>query len=284
MRSNLFILSLVVLFISCHSTKKLPKQRELENISEGRLFKNIVENELNFQSLYSKKMDISLSTKKKSNSLKATMQMKKDSFICISMSASPLGINVARLLLTPDSIKFVNFHDKEYFISDYSYFSNRFDLNLSFDCFQRILSNYFFNFESCTSLNDRTKRYKFDKSGNNYLLYTLEEKALGRKLKKLYKKRRKNKEYSLILQEIQIDPDYFRPCFVSIKDIEEQIGLNVKYDDFKDFGGYLYPGKILFNLYMESDPVEVKIVFDRLEFDVKVESNFKISSKYKRIY
>ena len=57
-----------------------------------------------------------------------------------------------------------------------------------------------------------------------------------------------------------------------------------KYDDFKDFGGYLYPGKILFNLYMESDPIEVKIVFDRLEFDVKVEPNFKISSKYKRIY
>lgn len=284
MKNSCFIVLLFLLVLSCRSVKEIKvDQRVLENISERKLFRNIDLNKLNYNTLYSKKMSVTLITDKKSNSFKATMRIQRDSFIWVSLTA-PLGIEVARLLLTPDSIKFINSHNKEYFLSDYSYFEEKFDISLSFSCIQQIFTNQFFNFETCTSSEHKVKRYKFDKSGNNYLLYTLEEKALGRKLKRLYKMRQKNKEYSLILQKIEVDPVHFRPCTVSIEDVEEQMGMSVRYKEFNDFQNHLFPEEMVFKIFAENGRMELGIVFNRLEFDVEVEPNFKISNKYKRIY
>ncbi len=257
--------------------------RDLPNITEGKLFKNINSNELEYNTIYAKKVDLTLKDNKTSHDLKAILRIQRDSFIWVSVSG-PLGVDVARLLLTPDSVKFVSPREKKYFISDYSYFAERFDVGLTFDCFQRILTNQFFDFESCTTEVDRGRRYKLDKTDSDYVLYTLEEKALGRKLRKLYKKRKKNKEFSLVLQKIHINPDCFRPNAVSIEDLEENVGMSVQYKKIKDFDGHLFPGKIVFKAFSDTVNWEVELNFDRLEFDVEVSSNFKISSKYKRMY
>ena len=194
MRSSCVFLLVLLCLVSCRSVKEVTEsRRDLPNITEGKLFKNIISNELDYNTIYAKKVDLFLKDSKSSHSLKAILRIQRDSFIWISVSAS-LGVDVARLLLTPDSVKFVSPREKKYFVSDYSYFAERFDVGLTFDCFQRILTNQFFDFESCTTETARGKRYKFDRSGNDYVLYSLEEKALGRKLKKLYKKRRKNYE------------------------------------------------------------------------------------------
>ena len=51
-----------------------------------------------------------------------------------------------------------------------------------------------------------------------YELSTVEERAISRKIKKFYKKKRKNKDFMLVLQRILIDPEYFRPVKVSVED------------------------------------------------------------------
>ena len=207
MRSSFVVLLLFVCLVSCRSAKTVVKEKvELPNVTEGRLFKNVVDSALYFNTLYAKKIDLTLRDGEKENTLKAMLRIQRDSFIWVSVTA-PLGIEVARVLFTPDSIKFISPREKEYFLSDYSYFSEKFDVDLTFDCFQKILSNHFFDFTSCTSLVDRNKRYKLDKSGDDYVLYSLEEKAIGRKLKRLYKKKRKNKEFTLVLQKVHINPD-----------------------------------------------------------------------------
>lgn len=284
MRNSLIFILVLVLFASCKSVKKVVEvKRELPNITEARLLRNVYFNELDYNTIYAKKVDLILKEKKKSHSLKAIMRIQRDSFIWVSVTA-PMGIEVARILLTPDSVKFINPREKKYFISDYNYFIDRFDVGFTYDCFQRILTNCFFDFESCTSEVDRGKRFKFDKSGNDYLLYTLEERALGRKLRKLYKKKRKNKEFSVILQKIHVDPDCFRPKLVSIEDMDEKVGMSVKYKNIKDFEGKLFPEKIVFNVFTDDGKWEVQLDFGRLEFDVEVSPNFKISSKYQRMY
>lgn len=284
MKINWVIVLVLFSFFSCRSVKETQvEQRELHNLSERKLFRNIAYNELNYNTMYAKRMAVSLQTEESSNNFKAIMRMERDSFIWVSLTA-PLGIEVARLLLTPDSIKFINSHEKKYFLSDYTYFEEKFGVELGFECIQKMLANQFFNFESCVSSEQKTKRYKFDKKGNNYLLYTLEERALNRKMKKLYKKRQKNKEYSLILQQIEIDPDCFRPCKVSIEDVEEGMGISINYKDFKDFEGKLFPDKLFFKLFSGAKMITVGITCSRLEFDIPVEPSFRISSKYKRVY
>ncbi len=284
MRSSFVVLLLFVCLVSCRSAKTVVKEKvELPNVTEGRLFKNVVDSALDFNTLYAKKIDLTLRDGKKENTLKAMLRIQRDSFIWVSVTA-PLGIEVARVLFTPDSIKFISPREKEYFLSDYSYFSDKFDVDLTFDCFQKILSNHFFDFTSCTSLVDRNKRYKLDKSGDDYVLYSLEEKAIGRKLKRLYKKKRKNKEFTLVLQKVHINPENFRPNLISIEDLEEKIGVSVNYERFNRFGERLFPSRLIFKLFSKTDDIEVTMDFSRLEFDVDVSPSFKISSKYKRIY
>ena len=284
MRNSLVFILLLVCLASCRSTRTMVKEEvELPHISESKLFKNIADSALDFETLYAKKIDLTLRDKEKSHSLKAILRVQRDSFIWISVTA-PLGVEVARALFTQDSVKFISPREKEYLLSDYSVFSEKFDVDLNFNCLQRILTNQFFDFTSCTSSVDRNKRYKFDKSGEDYVLYSLEQRAIGRKLKRLYKRKRKNKEFTLVMQKVHVNPMNFRPNTVSIEDLEEELEVSVRYARFKDFEGKLFPERLVFKLLSDTDDLELTLDFTRLEFDVKISPSFRISNKYKRIY
>lgn len=268
--------------VSCRSVKSIVEHKDLPYITENKLLKNIYANELNYNTLYAKRLDVSIIQKGESNSFKASLKIRRDSFIQVSVTA-PLGIELARVLLTPDSVKFVSPFGKKYFTSDYRYFSDKFDANVSYDCFQKILTNTFFNIENCNGGDLKERKYKFERTNENYVLSTVEEKALSRKIKKLYKKKKKNKEYVLIMQKIEINPEWFRPVSMAVEDMDEHVGVSVDYKNFKDFGGKIFPEKIVFNLFSGEGKTNLEIGFSKLEFDVDVEPSFKISSKYKRI-
>ena len=278
----LLVLSVSFSLFSCRSVQKLTLQEEVPNITENKLMKNIVANELDFNSLYAKRIDVSLTQGGETTSLRGTLKMQKDNFIQITLSA-PLGIEVGRVLLTRDSVKFMDSFHKKYFLSDYKYFYNKFDANLSYDCFQKILTNTFFNIESCANEEQKEKKYKIEKGVNSYILSTLEEKAISRKIKKLYRKKRKNKDFALILQKIQIDSKSFRPLSVSVEDVEEETGISVDYINFQDFEGKFFPEKIRFSLSSDEKNISLEIKFSRLEFNTEVEPNFRISPKYKQM-
>lgn len=275
----LFIISLTL--ASCRTAIKLVEKKEVPPITENKLFKNIEFNELEYKTLFVKRMDISIENKKGSNNFKASLKIQKDNFIQLSVTA-PLGIEVARVLLTNDSIKFIDVYHKKYFVTDYEYLNEKYDVRIGYDCIQNLLTNTFFNFESCSGL-EKNKKYKLDRISEGYELSSLEEKALGRKIKKLYKKRRKNKDFILILQKILIDPQSYRPLMMSMEDVDEDMGVAVKYKNFKDFSGKIFPEKMEFILEFDQEKIKVEVKFQKIEFDVPMESNFRISSKYKLI-
>jgi hypothetical protein len=288
MSNKIYLFFIFIFFISCGSKKEIPvAYNELENISESRLFKNITLNQLEYNTMYSKKMNVILDIRGNIKSFKATMRVYKDNFIWLSMKAS-LGIEVGRILLTPDSVRFINLHDKTYFISDYSYFGERYGINITFNDIQKILSNHFFNFDVYSLQGKPSKKYKLDRKDRYYLLYTLEESSIDKQLKKLYKKKLKNKEFSLILQKVKIDPLFFRPSSISIEDLDEKIEFEVSYGDFKIFDNPIslnsfFPTKISFSLFSQEEKLSLKIEIDKLEFNVPIEPSFKIPDKYKKI-
>lgn len=266
---------------SCRTIRQVAEKKTIPPITENKLLKNIESNELKYTTLYAKRIDISLTNKKESNNFRASLKIHKDNFIQVSVTA-PLGIEVARILLTRDSIKIADIYHKKYFLTDYNYFYDKFDARINFECVQKILTNTFFNIESCAE-GGKVKKYKLDRTDQGYELSSVEEKALSRKIKKLYKKKRKNKDYILILQKILIDPENFRPLSLSVEDLEEDMGVSVRYENIKEFSGKNFPEKILFELFSEQNKTILGIKFLKLEFDIPVEPNFKISSKYKRI-
>lgn len=184
--------------------------------------------------------------------------------------------------MTKDSIKFVDTYHKKFFVADYDYFYDKFDVRVSFDCVEKIITNAFFDFQDCAGLG-KEKKYKLDKTELGYELSTVEERAISRKIKKFYKKKRKNKDFMLVLQRILIDPEYFRPVKVSVEDLDEDMSVSVNYGAFKQFSEKNFPEKIVFQLAVGNNKTSLELKFLKIDFDVPLEPNFKISPKFKRI-
>ena len=84
MRSSCVLLLILLCFVSCRSVKEITEnRRDLPNITEGKLFKNIISNELDYNTIYAKKVDLSLKDNKNSHSLKAILRIQRDSFIWV---------------------------------------------------------------------------------------------------------------------------------------------------------------------------------------------------------
>ena len=231
---HIFLLIIVVVsIVSCRSAKQIAVKKNIPSITEGRLLKNIENNELEYSTLFAKKMDISYKDGKGSNSLKASLKIKRDSFIQANVTA-PLGIGVARILLTKDSIKFVDTYHKNFFVADYDYFYDKFDVRVSFDCVEKIITNAFFDFQDCAGLG-KEKKYKLDKTELGYELSTVE------------------------------------------------MSVSVNYGAFKQFSEKNFPEKIVFQLAVGNNKTSLELKFLKIDFDVPLEPNFKISPKFKRI-
>lgn len=283
MVNKLFWLLLVsVLMFSCRTAKQVVTEKDIPLMTEHKLLKQIESNRLNDSTLFAKRIDVSFTDGENSDNFKASLKISRDSFMQISLTA-PLGIEVARILLTQDSIKFVDVYHKKYFLADYDYFNQRYDVSLTYDFLQNIFTNTFSDFTLLDESNLRTKRYKLDRTEMGYKLWTVDKKNAGKKLKKFYKQSGSERDEIILLQEILIDPTYFRPLSMSQKDLNEGVGISVRYENFVRFGEELFPEKMRFTLFSKKSNMDLNLKFQRMEFNVPVEPNFRILSKYKRM-
>lgn len=278
-----FLFGLLVVFLSsCRSIKETVVEKEVMNISEGKLYKNLELNELDYNTLYAKKVDVSVDINGKRNNLKGILKIERDSFIWMSVTA-PLGIEIARVLLTQDSVKFVDSYNKKYLLTDYGFFYNEFGINLGFNCIQRILTNAYLNLDDCNQNNLKSGKFKFEKTDRDYVLSNVQKRTLNRKLKKFFKKKSKNKDFALVLQKLHIEPDYFRPYKLTVEDLDEDMKISADYSHFKAYENKIFPEKLVFELFFEENKIKLELGFTRLEFNIKVNSNLRIPSKYKNI-
>ena len=271
-----------VLMFSCRTAKQVVTEKDIPLMTEHKLLKQIESNRLNDSTLFAKRIDVSFTDGENSDNFKASLKISRDSFMQISLTA-PLGIEVARILLTQDSIKFVDVYHKKYFLADYDYFNQRYDVSLTYDFLQNIFTNTFSDFTLLGESNLRTKRYKLDRTEMGYKLWTVDKKNAGKKLKKFYKQSGSERDEMILLQEILIDPTYFRPLSMSLKDLNEGVGISVRYENFVRFGEELFPEKMRFTLFSKKSNMDLNLKFQRMEFNVPVEPNFRILSKYKRM-
>ena len=271
-----------VLMFSCRTAKQVVTEKDIPLMTEHKLLKQIESNRLNDSTLFAKRIDVSFTDGENSDNFKASLKISRDSFMQISLTA-PLGIEVARILLTQDSIKFVDVYHKKYFLADYDYFNQRYDVSLTYDFLQNIFTNTFSDFTLLDESNLRTKRYKLDRTEMGYKLWTVDKKNAGKKLKKFYKQSGSERDEIILLQEILIDPTYFRPLSMSLKDLNEGVGISVRYENFVKFGEELFPEKMRFTLFSKKSNMDLNLKFQRMEFNVPVEPNFRILSKYKRM-
>ncbi|MBK7856213.1 MAG: DUF4292 domain-containing protein [Bacteroidetes bacterium] len=105
--------------------------------------------------------------------------MRRDSVIWISISPA-LGIEVARVLITKDSVKVIDRLSNKYKLTDYKYLNDLLRMNVDFDIIQGVLTGNLFSYKRnrLSSVYLEDKYYILSSLGKRKLKRSLEEKTL----------------------------------------------------------------------------------------------------------
>lgn len=280
---NKYRTSFIILFIffagfvaSCSAPRKVvthvpapvkeAKEEKKEMVDE--IFFNLKKHELNYQTLSLNFSAIFIENNKKT-SLKGQCRMVKDSAIWISISPA-LGIEMVRILITPDSIKLMNRIEKTYFISDFQYINSFINNAVDFDMLQSlIIGNDLSYYE-----NDK---FKAEIDNQEYKLSTI-----GRqKLKKYI--RHENEALIVLVQNLWLDLENFKIKKLSLKEIKsENKKMEAEYSSFVLSGEQLFPSKVKYHLDAEK-LIDIEVNYTKVRVNDHPGISFRIPESYEPV-
>lgn len=248
MKTKIACIVITTLFLmsSCSSEKEVMRSN-LRTYNANHLVREINENSFDYESLQAK-LDIKFKDERNSLGLKGQLRMQKDSLIWISLSMK-LGIEVARVMVTDDSIKFINRSNRTYLSESLDNIKEMLPIDASMSYIQNILVGN-------DSQLKRSDRYKTSIDND---LYKLESSRDG-----------------LLMKQLWIIPETFRISRYEINSI------SLLYDKFDNIDGKILPKKIIFETN-DSSNIKIEIDYSEIKTEEKLDFPFNISKKYNKI-
>lgn len=262
-------ISLLLFQISCSTTRKTIKE-PLKERGASYLVREMKKAELNFDTFSAKAKASVTIGKGNATNFTAQIRIKKDSLIWLSVSAT-IGIEVARVMITPDSVFFFNRLQKNYFTGQTSMLSELFQTNLDYDMLQSLLIG-----------NDLSY---YENIGFKASIDRLEYKLTAANRQKVKKEIKKSENQSLYVQHIWLNPDNFKISQINIKEYAEYIDnrtLSVSYGNFVPVDAQRVPSSLQMNLNSDQN-IQLKLSYSNMNIDEKLSFPFKIPDKYSKI-
>ena len=262
----LFTGSLLLFNSGCKTSRSIIKKPIKEEGPEY-LFDKLKDNELQF-TWFSAKINVELLIDKKKTSFKGQIRIKKDSLIWVSFSPA-LGIEVARLMISEDSVKYINRLNNTYFVGDYQFLNDFLETSIDFDVLQSFIIGNDFQYYDI-------EKFRASIDAMEYRLST----AARQKLKKYVKK---HEVPQVFLQNIWLNPENFKITQVNIRELDQQTRkLEAYYEEFEDVDGQLFPGKMIFDI-SAGENITVDVRFSRIDIKEALRFPFNIPDRYERI-
>ena len=267
LQAKYFILFLLISFYACKQHEEVSKEK-LEHFSAKELVENLDKNEFQFKSI-STKAEIEF-VDEKSTSFKAHLRVQKDSVIWISIT--PLfGIEMARVMITQDSVMLMNRVKSEYFKGDFAYINKMFNVELDFEMLQALLVGNSIEFEKNNKI-----RTAIDRKNRRYFIGTEKKRKVKKDLKK---EKEKIKEQSQI---IWLAPNTYKIVELLIMDPNKDQSLTSKFSNHEELNNQLFPYKLQFNIKAKKE-LAINVKYNKVTLDKELTFSFKIPSKYEQI-
>lgn len=278
------LLILAIGFSSCKTTRVVPRG-EAKPISTGKLLKKVEENSFNYESFTIKRISCQYSSNSSKATFKINLKALKDEKILVSISK--LNIPVGRVLLTPDSVKYVNYIDRNYFVDDYTYLSDFLNIDLDFATIQSILSNNAFSYRNDPKDKDFKTFESYVESGM-YVLQSEKERKIFKmdekgKTGKIERRLKRLDDDALILQKMYFDPSNFDLTKLLIVDKTNDRTMEMNFGDFEKINQKDYPGSIDMSFVSEDENVSLKIRMNGFSTEEIGSLNLNIPEKYEQI-
>ena len=250
---------------SCKS-KKHVLRTSLKEHGFSYLYSRMLANQIQFDYL-SASFSLSYQQDKNKTNLKGQLRMKSDSMFWLSITPL-LGIEAARVMITNDSIKFLNRLNKSYFVGKFSLVDSLLNTAIDFSLLQSLIVG-----------NDLTQYdvNKFRSSVDNGMYrMTIRER---RKIKRYI--RQGEIDTKVLVQQIWLDPDTYRITRIDVKEQgeDENNKLMVFYSDYIDIGDQLFPSKIRIEIKSHKSII-IDVDFNKVNIEKSLKFPFNIPRKY----
>ena len=212
------------------------------------------------------KAAVAFENSKMSDSFKMLIRMKTDSVIWIS--ATYYSIEVARFLITPDTVKMIDRKGDQFYIGNFSYLNEKFNVNLSFELLQSVLIG------NSIGISDTTKVHSFAERG----LYHLSTMKKGQ----MRRIEQGTRNINDIAYRNSIDPETFKIKELSVFDLRSQQSMQVVYKEFKEVGDELLPVKMAMDV-LSKDVTKITVSYSKIGNQGPYKTSFRIPEKYVRI-
>lgn len=271
---------------SCRSTRVATRTAEIvKPMGTNKLIRNIENNVFDYRHLSIKRISCQFDNGKSKTSFKASIQADKDKQIVVMLSK--LNIPVGRVWLTPDSVKFINYLEKTYFLDDYSYLSSILDMDLDFQTIHAIVSNNIFSL-SDEKRDKEIKDYEAKIDSGMYVLESVKKQKIRKENPKMSERRQARKARKIVpdspvKQTIYIDPVTFKLRKIKLVDTANSRNLNIDFSDFEQVDKQLYPGQMLLNFTNPDSFMQLHIRFAGFSTEKEKDIRFKVPERYTRI-
>jgi len=291
--------TLVIIVMSamsaCRKPKEVVRETPVKNRTAGYLLKRYSENKYAFDWL-GMKVDASFGTEDNSDNFKATIRMRKDSAIWVSIVPA-LGIEMIRVMITPDSLKYLSKipENKFYYTGGFDEIGRLIGIDFDFEMLQDLLVG------NAIGLEKDEQRFRSEIDDNDYLLISKYRRKVRRVVgvddRKLegdtilvnpddprFRRtaKRTDEEDGLIISRYWLEPAGFRLVKSVFNDLLRQRTMEIGYEDFQPDGEQYYPAKC--RLVMSSTQVrqEMRYEITKLSSGKPYEFPFEIPEDYVR--
>ena len=245
--NKLWIIALIMFLFACGSNKDFVNY-SLEYRSTKSIVKKVNQNYLDYN-WFTAKLSGKIKIDGVDTPVSANLRIRKDSVVWLSVSAL-LGIEVARIQITPDSLKLMNRIDKTYWAGEFEDVQNTYGLHSNYKQLEEVLTGQI-------SLDNQKMRSII--SENKYLLFNKNEKETQQ-------------------SKAWIDNRFLIQTFLLEDDM--QTSFTIRYFDYEKHAQRWVPLKLNLLLNKNEQQTEANFTYSKVNINTPKKVNFNIPYNY----
>ena len=286
--ARVFLLLTVASIAACKSGAPIPliNPPDLPSRSPERLLEQVLANSTETFAYYSAKANIELVTPENDRNFKAQIRIVRDSAAWVSVVPA-LGIEVARLLLTTDSVKMIDKLQDRYFVGDLDSARTKFGLQPRLQFFQDAITG------KPVGL-DPDGKYRSDREDGLYVLTDRDKRRFVRAAeelapdstdremgeRKLERTLRKAEEKEAVVHRYWIDPETYRVTRVLMMDLAHDRSADIRYEERAGQEFRHLPTRLQITLNEPGRKVTGTLELSRIQLDGPLMMHFTIPAKF----
>lgn len=281
----ILLTALVIGFSSCRTGRNLYSER-LRPLSAERILKQAEQNAFDYNALTIRRINVQFSNSSTKTSFRANLKAIKGEQILASISK--LNLPVGRVLLTPESVTYVNYIDRNYFLDDYTILSGFLNFNLNFDIIQSVISNSFISNGSESGWNNINQKLDSSVEGGRYVVQSGNNHSVWQSagLSNPFSNRNRRNaggRQEPVTQKMYFNPRSFNLERLEIETRESNWKLEVDYSNFEKVNKKNYPGSIDLKMSSSNEVVELKIRLNGFSTENIDDIDLNIPDRYEQI-